>query len=52
LQVDRKERFYLNLNYTFPHYENSDHTLKNTVLDAELVIDVNRETGEVGLRAH
>jgi hypothetical protein len=51
VQVDRRERFYLNLGYAFPNHENPELVLRNTVLDAELVIDVDRPTGKVGLLA-
>ena len=40
LQVDRKETYYRNDGYTFPHHEFPEYTHVNTVLDGELVIDI------------
>lgn len=43
--IDRKEDFYHNGNLTFPSHEGSNYNTSNTVLDGELVIDVDPATG-------
>ncbi|PLW05425.1 hypothetical protein PCASD_25263 [Puccinia coronata f. sp. avenae] len=42
--IDRKDDFYLIKNITFSHPENPNRLLKDTILDGELVIDVNPKT--------
>lgn len=46
-QVDRKEEYYLTLGFAFPHHEDITSVHVNTVIDAELVIDVDPSTGKV-----
>jgi hypothetical protein len=46
-KVDRKEDYYQNFGITFPHQDGPEYNQKNTVLDGELVIDVDRHTGRV-----
>ena len=46
-QVDRKDDFYQNWGFAFPKPDDVNVVLYDTVLDAELVIDVDRETGKV-----
>ncbi|KNZ49277.1 mRNA guanylyltransferase [Puccinia sorghi] len=48
--IDRKDEFFLIENITFPHYENPNRLLKDTVVDGELVIDVDPKTGHQQLR--
>lgn len=48
--IDRKDEFFLIENLTFPHYENPNRLLKDTVVDGELVIDVDPKTGHQQLR--
>ncbi|KAK4702619.1 mRNA guanylyltransferase, partial [Phenoliferia sp. Uapishka_3] len=44
--IDRKEDFYQNYGLTFPHQDGPEYNHSNTVLDGEMVIDVDPETGE------
>lgn len=46
-QVDRKEDFYLNNGVYFPHQAGLDSVHSSTVLDGELVIDVDPGTQQV-----
>jgi hypothetical protein len=46
-QIDRKEDWYRNWNLTFPHQDGPEFNHSNTVLDGELVIDVDPVTGNV-----
>jgi hypothetical protein len=46
-KVDRREDYYQNFNITFPHQDGLEFNQKNTVLDGELVIDVDQRTGQV-----
>lgn len=46
-QVDRKEDYYLNLGFAFPHHEDPTAVHSNTIIDGELVIDVDPRTGQV-----
>lgn len=39
-QIDRKEQFYQNWGLVFPHQDGPEYNHSNTVLDGELVIDV------------
>lgn len=48
--IDRKDEFFLIENITFPHFENPNRLLKDTILDGELVIDVDPKTGHQQLR--
>ncbi|KAH9466871.1 hypothetical protein MJO28_000519 [Puccinia striiformis f. sp. tritici] len=48
--IDRKDEFFLIDNITFPHYDNPNRLLKDTILDGELVIDVDPKTGHQQLR--
>lgn len=45
--VDRKEDYYQNFNLSFPHQDGPQYNHSNTVLDGELVIDVDPKTGNV-----
>lgn len=47
LQIDRKEHFYLQQGVYFPHQDGLDSLHSNVLLDAELVIDTDPETGNV-----
>lgn len=47
-QVDRNEHFFGVEGLHFPHWENADIPLIDTVLDGELVIDIDPATGQVG----
>jgi len=49
VQVDRKQRFFQVQDLHFPHWENPDMPLVDTVLDGELVIDIDPITGSVCL---
>lgn len=51
-QIDRKKDFYFIEGLHFPHWDAAkrqgpDRLLSNTVLDGELVIDIDPATGEV-----
>ena len=46
-QIDRKEDFYQNYGLTFPHQDGPEFNHSNTVLDGEMVIDVDPDTGDV-----
>lgn len=48
-QIDRKEQFYQNWGLVFPHQDGPEFNHSNTVLDGELVIDV--EGDQVGSAA-
>lgn len=50
MQIDRKEDFYQNYGLTFPHQDGPEYNHSNTVLDGEMVIDVDPVTGEVSWR--
>ena len=47
MQIDRKQRYFFIENLHFPHWEKEDHPLTDTILDGELVIDVDPKTGIV-----
>ena len=47
LQIDRKEHFYAQQGLVFPHQDGLDALHSNIVLDGELVIDTDPETGIV-----
>lgn len=47
LQVDRNEHFFRVEGLHFPHWEKPDTPLVDTVLDGELVIDIDPSTKEV-----
>ena len=46
-QIDRKQRYYNVENLHFPHWEDADTPLTDTILDGELVTDVDPATGIV-----
>lgn len=46
-QIDRKDDFYQVGGFYFPHWLDPKNGLSNTLLDGELVIDVDRKTGQV-----
>ncbi|KAL8287061.1 hypothetical protein RQP46_004067 [Phenoliferia psychrophenolica] len=48
--IDRKEDFYQNYGLTFPHQDGPEFNHSNTVLDGEMVIDVDPDSGEHLLR--
>ncbi|KAM0754594.1 hypothetical protein T439DRAFT_321629 [Meredithblackwellia eburnea MCA 4105] len=48
--IDRKEDFYQNYGLIFPHQDGPEFNHSNTVLDGEMVIDVDPDTGEHHLR--
>lgn len=48
-QVDRNEHFFGVEGLHFPHWENADTPLIDTVLDGELVIDIDPSSGQVRL---
>ncbi|OCF40157.1 mRNA guanylyltransferase [Kwoniella heveanensis CBS 569] len=48
--IDRKERYFAMQDLHFPHWENIDNPLGETILDGELVIDVDPKTGAETLR--
>ncbi|GAA5843155.1 hypothetical protein JCM11251_003947 [Rhodosporidiobolus azoricus] len=43
--IDRKDNIYQNYYLTFPHQDGFEYNHSNTVLDGELVIDVDPQTG-------
>lgn len=47
IQIDRKEDFYRNDGLTFPHQDGPEFNHSNTLLDGELVIDVDPRSGTV-----
>ena len=47
IQVDRKQRFFQVPDLHFPHWENPDRPLTDTVIDGELIIDIDPKTGQV-----
>ncbi|WVR05003.1 hypothetical protein IAU60_002015 [Kwoniella sp. DSM 27419] len=48
--IDRKERYFSISDLHFPHWENIDKPLGETILDGELVIDIDPKTGAETLR--
>lgn len=46
-QIDRKQRYFKVEDLHFPHWERKDDPLTDTILDGELVIDIDPETGTV-----
>ncbi|ORY25741.1 putative mRNA guanylyltransferase [Naematelia encephala] len=48
--IDRKQQFYQVDNLHFPHWERASDPLTDTVLDGELVIDIDPKTGTQVLR--
>ncbi len=49
-QIDRKQRYFKIENLHFPHWEKRDDPLSDTILDGELVIDIDPKTGAVSGR--
>jgi hypothetical protein len=47
-QIDRKQRFFSVTDLHFPHWERIDDPLGETILDGELVIDIDPKTHAVG----
>ena len=39
LQIDRKNKYYLQQGFFFPHYSNKALPMRDTILDGELVLD-------------
>ena len=39
LQIDRKNKYYLQGGFFFPHYTNKTFPMRDTILDGELVLD-------------
>lgn len=50
MQVDRKNEFYAIDGLWFPHWEDTNGILQNTVIDGELVIDEDPTTHQQHLR--
>ncbi|WWC61360.1 uncharacterized protein I303_103941 [Kwoniella dejecticola CBS 10117] len=48
--IDRKERYFSVQDLHFPHYENRGNPLGETILDGELVIDIDPKTNAQTLR--
>jgi hypothetical protein len=48
-QIDRKQRFFSVTDLHFPHWERIDDPLGETILDGELVIDIDPKTHVVGM---
>ncbi|WVQ70324.1 uncharacterized protein L199_008550 [Kwoniella botswanensis] len=48
--IDRKERYFSVQDLHFPHHENRGNPLGETILDGELVIDIDPKTGSEMLR--
>ena len=46
-QIDRKQRYFSISDLHFPHWERRDDPLTDTILDGELVIDLDPKSGQV-----
>lgn len=46
-QIDRKQRFFRIRDIHFPHWERPEDPLSESILDGELVIDIDPKTGQV-----
>lgn len=46
-QIDRKQRFFRIDGLHFPHYEKAGEPLTDTIIDGELVTDIDPKTGRV-----
>jgi mRNA guanylyltransferase len=47
MQIDRKNEYRELTGFVFPHHEDMRKQLKNTIVDGELVIDVDPATKKV-----
>ena len=47
-QIDRRQRYYKVPGLHLPHWENRDEPLTDTLIDGELVYDIDPNTKKVG----